>query len=173
MTTSSGNTSGTIAAVGTPFGEGGIGIIRISGDQSGPILDRIFLPAAERADLLGPHTENPGRPSRTLSYGKIKDPETGEILDEVLAVFFKGPATYTREDMAEIHCHGSIVSLRKVLGLVLRSGARPAEPGEFTKLAFLNGRLDLAQAEAVLDLIKARTDKGFEVAIGQLEGRLS
>lgn len=165
--------SETIAAVGTPFGEGGIGIIRISGDLAGPILARIFSPASE-SGAPGPRGDGAKPPeSRRLSYGRIIDPENGEVLDEVLAVFFKGPATYTREDMAEIHCHGSVVSLRKVLGLVLRAGARPAEAGEFTKLAFLNGRLDLAQAEAVLDLIRARTDRGFEVAMGQLEGRLS
>ena len=163
--------SATIAAIGTPFGEGGVGIIRISGDASGSILERIFQPAPGRDNPSDPKTGLPA--NRVLAYGRIVDPESCEVLDEVLAVFFKGPATYTREDMAEIHCHGSVVSLRRVLGLVLREGARPAEAGEFTKLAFLNGRLDLAQAEAVLDLIRARTDKGFEVAMGQLEGRLS
>ncbi len=152
----------TIAAVATPYGEGGIGIIRVSGEESERILLEIFRSASDKS--LVP---------RMLTYGHIHHPETGEILDEVLAVFMKGPGTYTGEDVAEIHCHGSIVALRRVLYLVLERGARLAEPGEFTKRAFLNGRLDLVQAEAVIDLVKARSEKGFDVAIHQLEGSLS
>ena len=155
----------TIAAISTAYGEGGIGIIRISGDDAAQILEKMFVPASDAADPIG---EN-----RVLHYGKIVDPLTGEVLDEVLAVFMKAPATYTREDVAEIYCHGSVVALRKTLGLALRLGARLAEAGEFTKRAFLNGRLDLSQAEAVIDLIRAKTSKSFEVAVGQLEGRLS
>lgn len=108
-----------------------------------------------------------------MTYGHIMDPKGGQVVDEVLSVFMEEPHTYTKEDVAEINCHGSMVSLRKTLELVLRNGARLAEPGEFTKRAFLNGRLDLSQAEAVIDLIKAKTDKSFDVAMGQLEGVLS
>ena len=108
-----------------------------------------------------------------MTYGKIVDKENNSIIDEVLAVYMKGPKTYTAEDVVEINCHGSTVSLRKTLALVLRKGARMAEPGEFTKRAFLNGRLDLSQAEAVIDIVKAKTDKSFDVAISQLEGGLS
>ena len=152
----------TIAAVATAYGEGGIGIIRISGDESLSILNQIFRPkSAQKIE------------SRRMTYGSIIDPETGNMIDEVLAVFMKGPSTYTGEDVAEIDCHGSVISLRKTLELALRNGARMAEPGEFTKRAFLNGRLDLSQAEAVIDMIKAKTDKGFDIAAGQLEGKLS
>ena len=108
-----------------------------------------------------------------MTYGRIVDRENEQIIDEVLAVYMKGPKTYTAEDVVEINCHGSMVSLRKTLALVLRKGARLAEPGEFTKRAFLNGRLDLSQAEAVIDIIKAKTDRSFDVAMSQLEGALS
>ncbi len=150
----------TIAAISTPYGEGGIGIIRISGEQAKQVLDRIFVPVGV--------PEN-----RRLTYGKVVDPSTGEHVDEVLAVFMKGPHTYTCEDVAEINCHGSVVSLRKTLALCYAHGARPAEPGEFTKRAFLGGRLDLSQAEAVMDMISAKTPKTYDVAMGQLEGLLS
>ena len=146
----------TIAAIATAYGEGGIGIIRISGEDSRDILRKIFTGKIE---------------SRRLSYGKIMD--ENEHIDEVLAVYMKGPKTYTGEDVVEINCHGSMVALRKTLALVLSKGARMAEPGEFTKRAFLNGRLDLSQAEAVIDLIKAKSDRSFDVAISQLEGSLS
>lgn len=152
----------TIAAIATPPGEGGIGIIRISGENAREILDHIFRPA------------NPSSlENRKMSYGKIVDPSSEKIIDEVLCVYMKAPKTYTMEDVAEINCHGGMVPLRKTLELVLKSGARLAEPGEFTKRAFLNGRLDLSQAEAVIDLIKAKTDKTFDVAMNQLEGRFS
>lgn len=149
----------TIAAISTAYGEGGIGIIRISGEKSYEILEKIF--------------DTPFKmENRKMTYGHIKDPENGDIMDEVLAVYMKAPHTYTREDVVEINCHGSVVSLKNTLDLVLRSGAELAEPGEFTKRAFLNGRLDLSQAEAVIDIIKAKTDKSFDVAIKQLDGSL-
>lgn len=151
----------TIAAIATAYGEGGIGIIRISGPDTLSILNRIFVPKTK------------GIANRKMTYGHIKDPQTGSIIDEVLCVYMKAPHTYTKEDVAEINCHGSFVSLRKTLELVLKNGARLAEPGEFTKRAFLNGRLDLSQAEAVIDLIKAKTDKSFDVAMDQLAGGLS
>ena len=148
----------TIAAIATAPGEGGIGIIRISGEEALPILQKIFR---------GRKTEN-----KVLTYGHIYDNFSGDCIDEVMAVYMKGPHSYTAEDVVEIQCHGSIVSLRKILSLTLRNGARLAEPGEFTKRAFLNGRLDLSQAEAVIDLIRARSDASFDVALGQLEGKL-
>ncbi|MBQ9014878.1 MAG: tRNA uridine-5-carboxymethylaminomethyl(34) synthesis GTPase MnmE [Firmicutes bacterium] len=153
----------TIAAIGTPLGEGGIGIIRISGPASRAILEDIFECAGDAADL-----EN-----RRLSYGRIIDKENNQIVDECMAVFMKAPKTYTAEDTAEIDCHGSMVSLRNALQLILRKGARLAEPGEFTKRAFLNGRIDLSQAEAVIDVVRAKTDRSFDVAISQLQGALS
>lgn len=153
----------TIAAVATAYGEGGIGIIRISGEEALLILQEIFEF----------HGDTDTFTSRRMTYGKIIDKEKNQIIDEVLAVYMKGPKTYTAEDVVEINCHGSMVSLRKTLALVLRKGARLAEPGEFTKRAFLNGRLDLSQAEAVIDMIRAKTDKSFDVAVSQLEGRLS
>lgn len=159
----------TIAAISTAYGEGGIGIVRISGQLAAQILEQIFVPAfggTEEAPIKTPA-------NRVLRYGKIVDPQTGEMVDEVLTVFMKGPATYTREDVAEIYCHGSVIALRKTLSLTLHLGARLAEAGEFTKRAFLNGRLDLSQAEAVIDMIRAKTTKSFQVAVGQLEGRLS
>lgn len=151
----------TIAAVATAAGEGGIGIVRISGDEALEILNKVFVPVSKNIT------------NRVLSYGHVKDPSTGKVIDEVMAVFMKGPHSYTAEDVVEIQCHGSSVSLRKILDLVLKNGARLAERGEFTKRAFLNGRLDLTQAEAVIDLIKAKTDKTFDVALNQLEGAFS
>ncbi len=148
----------TIAAIATAYGEGGIGIIRISGPETLPILEKIFKGKIE---------------NRRMSYGHVVDPADGSVIDEVLSVYMKEPHTYTKEDVAEINCHGSMVSLRKTLEVVIRNGARLAEPGEFTKRAFLNGRLDLSQAEAVIDLIKAKTDRTFDVALDQLSGRFS
>ena len=152
----------TIAAIATAYGEGGIGIIRISGENSRSILEKLFVPASGKVIK-----------SRMLTYGNIIDPASRDMIDEVMAVYMKGPGTYTAEDVAEIDCHGSVISLKKILELVLQNGARMAEPGEFTKRAFLNGRLDLSQAEAVIDIIKAKTDKSFDVAVSQLEGKLS
>jgi tRNA modification GTPase len=155
----------TICAIGTPPGEGGIGIIRISGDKALEIASKVFLGAKGRtvSDF----------PSHTLHVGELCDPNTGERLDEVLVAVMKAPRTYTREDIVEFHCHGSPLVLRLGLEAVMRSGARLAKPGEFTKRAFLNGRLDLAQAEAVMDLIQARSETGVRVALEQLRGRLS
>ena len=152
----------TIAAIATAYGEGGIGIIRISGPKSFEILNAIFV-----------HEGSKGITARHVTYGKVVDPQTGSMIDEALAIYMKAPASYTAEDVVEIQCHGSVVSLRKILALVLNMGARLSEPGEFTKRAFLNGRLDLSQAEAVMDVVKAKTDRNFDVAISQLEGSLS
>ena len=152
----------TIAAVATAMGAGGIGIIRISGGEALSISEKIFHSAVKKP------LEN-----RRLTYGFVKDNFTGEKIDEVMAVYMKAPHSYTAEDVVEIQCHGSIVSLRKILALVLKNGARLAEPGEFTKRAFLNGRLDLSQAEAVIDLVRAKSDKTFDVALSQLEGSFS
>jgi len=155
----------TIAAIATPVGEGGIGIVRLSGPDAANILERLFVPASP---LPG------GRPQpRALHYGHIVDPATGHVVDEVLAAHMPAPATYTRQDVVEIDGHGGIVALRRILGLCLRHGARLAEPGEFTARAFLNGRLDLAQAEAVLDVVRSRTEVSLQAAVDQLAGRLS
>jgi tRNA modification GTPase len=152
----------TIAAIATPLGEGGIGVIRISGESAGKVMGEVFVPAGSKMPA-----------DRRMTYGHIVDPETGKVIDEVLCVFMKAPATYTAEDVVEINCHGGMVPLRKTLELVLAHGARMAEKGEFTKRAFLNGRMDLSQAEAVIDVIRARTDTTFDVAMDQLEGVLS
>ena len=163
------NKEDTIAAIATAPGEGGIGIVRISGESAGPILRSVFVPKKNRSDNNNIYNVE----NRKLTYGTVIDPDTGEDIDEVLAVFMKGPGTYTAEDVAEINCHGSMVSLQKTLELVLRKGARLAEPGEFTKRAFLNGRIDLSQAEAVMDVIRAKTEDSYKAAMGQLSGRLS
>jgi tRNA modification GTPase len=152
----------TIAAVSTPPGEGGIGIVRLSGPAAFAIARRIFSPAHPG-----------GLRSRRLHYGHVVDPATGERLDEVLLAPMRAPRTYTREDVVEINCHGGLVPVRRVLELAIREGARLAEPGEFTKRAFLNGRIDLSQAEAALDLIRAKTASAERIAMGQLEGGLS
>ena len=155
----------TIAAISTPIGEGGIGIVRMTGPDAVEVLYRLFVPAIQPATSeLQP---------RTLHYGHVVHPVTGETVDEVLAVYMPAPGTYTRQDVVEINGHGGIVALRRVLALCLRQGARLAEPGEFTARAFLNGRLDLAQAEAVLDVIQAKTEPSLQAAVGQLAGRLS
>ena len=154
----------TIAAVATPMGEGGVGIVRVSGPEAERIAQEIFFRPAGR---------NGGLRSHTLHHGTIRDPRNGTILDEVLLTLMRKPRSYTGEDIVEVHCHGGPLLLRQVLKLILSRGARHAEPGEFTKRAFLNGRLDLAQAEAVLDLIHARTEKAVSVAVGQVRGELS
>ncbi|WP_110928042.1 tRNA uridine-5-carboxymethylaminomethyl(34) synthesis GTPase MnmE [Bacillus massiliglaciei] len=155
----------TITAISTPMGEGAIAIVRISGDHAIEIADRIFQGPSEKK-LSQAH-------SHTIHYGHLIQPKTGEVVEEVMVSIMKGPKTFTREDVVEINCHGGIVSVNRVLQLVLSQGARLAEPGEFTKRAFLNGRIDLSQAEAVMDLIRAKTDKAMNVALGQMEGRLS
>jgi tRNA modification GTPase len=152
----------TIAAISTPLGESGIGIVRISGSLSEGIIQRLFKPKTQQSHFISHH----------FRYGEINDPQDGKAIDEVLVVMMKAPKTYTREDIAEIHCHGGYLILQKVLELVLREGARIAEPGEFTKRAFLNGRIDLTQAEAVIDLIRAKTEASLEIANQQLRGRL-
>ena len=150
----------TIAAISTPRGEGGIGIIRISGDKSFEILDRIF------------NTKNPNRDLGfyKFNYGFIHD--NGKIVDEVMAVRMKAPKTYTCEDVVEINCHGGHLISKKVLELVLKNGARHAEQGEFTKRAFMNGRIDLSQAEAVMDIIHGKTEKSISLSFEQLRGDL-
>ena len=153
----------TIAAIATAPGEGGIGVVRISGEKSKEILEKIFLKKNSEKDLV----------PRMMHYGFVRNNFSGELIDEVMAVYFKAPYSYTAEDVVEIQCHGSMVSLRKILSLVLKNGARIAESGEFTKRAFLNGRLDLSQAEVVIDLIRAKSDKSFDVALNQLEGNFS
>ena len=150
----------TIAAISTPRGEGGIGIIRISGDKSFEILERIF------------NTKNPNRDLGfyKFNYGFIHD--NGKIVDEVMAVRMKAPKTYTCEDVVEINCHGGHLISEKVLELVLKNGARHAEQGEFTKRAFMNGRIDLSQAEAVMDIIHGKTEKSISLSLEQLRGDL-
>ena len=152
----------TIAAVATPAGEGGIGIVRVSGPDAERIAAALFVRA-----------KNGGLKSHMLYYGTIRDPKSEKILDQVLLTIMRKPRSYTGEDVVEVHCHGGMFVVHRVLGLVLSQGARHAEPGEFTKRAFLNGRLDLAQAEAVLDLIAARTEKGADLALSQIKGELS
>lgn len=151
----------TIAAIATPLGEGAIGIVRISGTQAISIAEHIFQGKnLETAD------------SHTLNYGHIVDPERKEILDEVMVGVMRSPKTFTCEDIIEINTHGGIAVTNEILQLVLRQGARLAEPGEFTKRAFLNGRVDLTQAEAVMDIIRAKTDKAMNIAVKQLDGSL-
>ncbi len=154
----------TIVAIATAPGEGAIGIIRMSGDEAQRILHDIFR---NKKGVQVDNFEN-----RKLTYGHIVNEEE-HVIDEVLATLMRAPKTYTREDVVEIHCHGGIVPLQNIVRRVLRAGARMADVGEFTKRAFLNGRLDLAQAESIMDLISAKTTKGFDVAFGQLEGGLS
>ena len=154
----------TIAAIATPVGEGGVGIIRVSGPDAERIAAGVFARNAGKNGTLK---------SNTLYHGTIRDSKTDNVLDEVLLAVMRKPRSYTGEDVVEIHCHGGIFLVREILGLVLSQGARQAEPGEFTKRAFLNGKLDLAQAEAVLDLIQARTNKAVELARNQVEGSLS
>jgi tRNA modification GTPase len=153
----------TIAAISTAPGIGGIGIIRISGDNAFEITERLFKGKKNLKDMK----------SHTISYGKIIDPKSGDTVDEVLVSKMKKPNTFTREDVVEINCHGGTTVLRRILELVLGEGARLAEPGEFTKRAFLNGRIDLSQAEAVIDLINSKTDESSKAALNQLEGKLS
>src|SRR5262245_3614689 len=154
----------TIAAVATPPGEGGVAIVRVSGPEAERIANVIFARAGARNGNLRSHT---------LHYGTIRKPSTQETLDEVLLAIMRKPHSYTGEDVVEIHCHGGSFLVREILELILACGARHAEPGEFTKRAFLNGRLDLAQAEGVLDLVRTRTSEGVRLALGQVRGELS
>ncbi len=159
------HTEDTIAATATAPGRSGIGIIRLSGSDAIKIADSIFHSPKEKKIMSAS--------SHRIMYGHIVDPENKEIIDEVLISLMKAPNTYTKEDIVEINCHGGILPLRRVLEVVLKGGARLAEPGEFTRRAFLNGRIDLAQAEAVLDVINALTVQGQKTALRQLRGTLS
>lgn len=151
----------TIAAISTPLGEGAIGIVRISGSDALAIAQKIY----RGKDLSRVE-------SHTLNYGHIVDPQNDEVLDEVMVGVMLAPKTFTREDIIEINTHGGIAVTNEVLQLILRQGARMAEPGEFTKRAFLNGRVDLTQAEAVMDIIRAKTDQAMNIAVKQLDGSL-
>ena len=153
----------TIAAISTPRGEGGIGIVRISGDRAIEILGKIFKPKSEK--------EIKELRNFSINYGKLYN-ENNELVDEVLVSIMKGTKTYTAEDIVEINCHGGYLITEKVLELVLRFGARHAEQGEFTRRAFVNGRIDLTQAEAVMDLIHSKTDKSISLSLDQLRGDL-
>lgn len=155
----------TIAAIATPLGESGIGIVRISGDRAIEIARKVFVPFKNR--------EWWQEKGYRLFYGHVVVPESKEIIDEVLLGLMRSPASFTREDVVEFNCHGGVVPLRKTLETVLRHGARLAEPGEFSRRAFLNGRVDLAQAEAIIDVIRARTDAQLRLAVAQLKGKLS
>ena len=157
----------TIAAISTALGEGGLGVIRISGARALSIGDQVFRP---RKRIEGPYLSQAA--SHTIHYGHVVD-VNGEVLDEVLVSVLRAPRTYTREDTVEVSCHGGLVAVRRVLQALLAAGARLAEPGEFTKRAFLNGRIDLAQAEAVIDIIRAKTESSQRIALQTLRGGLS
>ncbi|ARK32924.1 tRNA uridine-5-carboxymethylaminomethyl(34) synthesis GTPase MnmE [Halalkalibacter krulwichiae] len=153
----------TIAAISTALGEGAIGIIRLSGDDAIAIADKLY-DGKKRLEEV---------PSHSIVYGYIVDAPSGERVEEVMVSVMRAPRTFTREDVVEINCHGGLMSVNRVLHLCLKHGARLAEPGEFTKRAFLNGRIDLSQAEGVMDLIRAKTDRAMNVALNQMDGRLS
>ncbi|WP_031514334.1 tRNA uridine-5-carboxymethylaminomethyl(34) synthesis GTPase MnmE [Desulfofalx alkaliphila] len=155
----------TIAAIATPLGEAGIGIIRISGPHALDIAGRIFKPKY--------NTNWASEPGFRMVYGQIINPKNKEVIDEVLVSKMIKPKSFTGEDVVEINCHGGILPLRKTLELVVSNGARLAEPGEFSKRAFLNGRLDLAQAESIIDVIRSQTEAGLKLSMGQLQGKLS
>lgn len=152
----------TIAAISTPPGEGAISIVRMSGEEAVSIAQKVF----SGKDLTQAK-------SHTINYGHIVDPKTHEEIDEVMVSLMLAPKTFTREDVVEINCHGGIVATNRILQLLLVNGARMAEPGEFTKRAFLHGRIDLTQAESVMDLIRAKTDRSMKIALNQLDGNLS
>jgi tRNA modification GTPase len=150
----------TIAAISTPFGEGGVAVLRISGPEAATLADAVFAGKTKPSDA----------PARVQQFGRIVD--GGAVIDEVLLCVFRSPASYTGEEMVEISCHGGILVTRSIYSLLLERGARAAEPGEFTQRAFLNGKMDLTQAEAVMDLIRAQTNLALRAATEQLEGRL-
>lgn len=156
---------GTISAVATAVGEGGIGIVRLSGENALLIAEKIFVPKNKKkvGDIL----------THRVTYGQIVDPNGNVAIDEGLLLTMHAPHSYTAEDVVEFHCHGGIMPLKEILHLTLRMGARLAQPGEFTKRAFLNGRLDLAQAQAVIDVIRSKTDAALRMATGHLEGKFS
>ncbi|SEP58531.1 tRNA modification GTPase [Virgibacillus subterraneus] len=152
----------TITAISTPIGEGAIAIVRLSGPKAIPVTAGLF----QGKNLLDVD-------SHTIHYGKIIDPATNDVAEEVMVSVMRAPKTFTREDIVEINCHGGMVAVNRVLEIILGEGVRIAEPGEFTKRAFLHGRIDLSQAEAVMDLIRSKTDKAMSVALKQMDGRLS
>ncbi|BAS47142.1 tRNA modification GTPase TrmE [Staphylococcus schleiferi] len=153
----------TITSISTPMGEGAIGIVRLSGLDAVEIADKLYKGRKQLKDV----------PTHTINYGHIIDPETQEVVEEVMVSVLRAPRTFTREDIVEINCHGGILTINRVLELTMTYGARMAEPGEYTKRAFLNGRIDLSQAEAVMDFIRSKTDRASKVAMNQIEGRLS
>src|SRR3979490_1684157 len=153
----------TIAAVATAPGEGGIAVIRVSGPEAIQVADRVYKGKQKLSDV----------PTHTVHYGHLVHPETGERIDEVLVSVMRAPRTFTREDVVEISCHGGLLPAKTVLDTLIECGAGRAEPGEFTRRAFLNGRIDLAQAEAVADLIHSRTELALAAANEQLAGKLS
>ena len=153
----------TITSISTPMGEGAIGIVRLSGPEAVEIGDKLYKGKKQLKDV----------PSHTINYGHIIDPETDEVVEEVMISVLRAPKTFTREDIIEINCHGGILTINRILELTMTHGARMAEPGEYTKRAFLNGRIDLSQAEAVMDFIRSKTDRASKVAMNQIEGRLS
>lgn len=150
----------TIAAIATPIGEGGISVIRVSGVDSIAVVDQLFRGSTPLVEVA----------THTVNYGKIVDPNHGRVLDESLILVMKAPRSFTAEDVVEIQCHGGLQITRSILSCLLRNGARLAEPGEFSKRAFLNGRLDLMQAESISDLIRAKSDRAQEAALKQLKG---
>jgi len=154
----------TIAAISTPLGSSGIGMVRLSGTDAINVANRVFV---------SPKGKKIGDASHVVCYGYVVNPDTGNKIDEVLVSFMRAPSTYTREDVVEFNCHGGIIPLREVLSVLLMNGARLAEPGEFTRRAFLNGRIDLAQAEAVIDIINSRTEASLKAAMHQVQGALS
>lgn len=153
----------TISSISTPMGEGAIAIVRLSGHDAIEIADRLYIGKKPLTEV----------DSHTINYGHIKNPETDEIIEEVMVAVMRAPRTYTRENIVEINCHGGIMTVNHILELTLSNGARLAEPGEFTKRAFLNGRIDLSQAEGIMDFIRSKTDRASKVAMNQIEGRLS
>ena len=153
----------TITSISTPMAEGAIGIVRLSGPEAVEIGDKLYKGKKKLKDV----------PSHTINYGHIIDPETDEVVEEVMISVLRAPKTFTREDIIEINCHGGILTINRILELTMTHGARMAEPGEYTKRAFLNGRIDLSQAEAVMDFIRSKTDRASKVAMNQIEGRLS
>ena len=153
----------TITSISTPMGEGAIGIVRLSGPEAVEIGDKLYKGKKKLKDV----------PSHTINYGHIIDPETDEVVEEVMISVLRAPKTFTREDIIEINCHGGILTINRILELTMTHGARMAEPGEYTKRAFLNGRIDLSQAEAVMDFIRSKTDRASKVAMNQIEGLLS
>lgn len=153
----------TITSISTPIGEGAIGIVRLSGPQAIEIGDTLYKGKKKLSEV----------DTHTINYGHIIDPETNETVEEVMISVLRAPKTFTREDIIEINCHGGILTINRILELTMTYGARMAEPGEYTKRAFLNGRIDLSQAEAVMDFIRSKTDRASKVAMNQIEGRLS